>query len=99
MTGTCTVILKDAGGENEHVEVVQADPVVLASPELVRQWLNGEAPHVTVEDGIARFGTHDEGMGVVAYRIGDIPTEVDVTVFAELKPSAAHYVTLTRVEP
>lgn len=101
ITGTCTVMLVDAGTPHERLVVTEADPEVLASPELVVEWLSGASPHVAVDRARqVRFGTEGEGLGVVVYRIGEIPPAVDAAkALAEHERPMSHYVTLTRVEP
>jgi hypothetical protein len=60
---------------DEHVVVHRADPLVLAEPENVRDWLGHRSPLVRVHgDGRAvSFGTPGVGEGVVFYRIGKVP--------------------------
>ena len=75
MEGTCTIMLVDAGTWRERAVVTEAADIVRASPELVAEWLAGGSPHVavSVDREMVRFGTDGEGLGVVTYRITDVP--------------------------
>jgi hypothetical protein len=69
--GNCTVELRDAGTETERLVVTQADPNVLASVELVQEWRDGSSG-ITLDGNVVRFGTEGEGLGVVAYELGEV---------------------------
>lgn len=66
--------LVDAGMPTERLVVDRADQNVLAAGELVDDWRSlDRSRHVRLRgDGAAvEFGTPDEGVGVVMYRIRD----------------------------
>lgn len=80
--GEIRLVLVDVGQPTERVVVERADPFTLASPQLVAEWYSGNARHVDLtrnENGpdVVRFGTEGEGLGVVAYEIGEQPASYD----------------------
>jgi hypothetical protein len=54
---------------NGCVVVERADPVILATNELIEEWRAG-TPHVQLDGDVATLGTEGQGMGRVSYQIG-----------------------------
>jgi len=54
---------------NGCVVVQRADPVVLATNELIEEWRAG-TPLVQLDGDVVTLGTEGQGMGRVSYRIG-----------------------------
>jgi hypothetical protein len=71
ITGGCVIDRLDDG----RPVVVKADPILFISRELVELWRTGTGETFTVEHtengDVVRCGTPGEGLGVVAYRIGE----------------------------
>lgn len=71
VSGELLIEWRDIGTDRERLVVTRADPHVLASPELVQHWRTDQPRHITREGDVIRLGTQGEGLGVVAYRIGE----------------------------
>ena len=70
-SGSVTVQLVE-----DRVVVLEADPYVLVSVELVRDWrANPDNCRVRLHGNRVTFGTRGEGVGEVTYALGEMPDE------------------------
>lgn len=93
--GDLVAELRDARTDRERVVVTRADRHVMATAELVRDWLTPDHPRVVLDFSgqtpTVRLGTAGEGLGVVAY-------EIDRAALAAATQGKVDRVTLRRVE-
>jgi hypothetical protein len=75
LIGDCTVEIRDIGTDRERLVVIQADPAVMASAEIVKVWFSDGARErgVVVQGRRVTFGTEGEGEGRVSYDIAEEP--------------------------